>query len=383
MTTSELNINGDFNTLLLEATRRTTPFFLFYRSKIQHNYREFKRCFPGATIFYAMKANSEPEVLRILADEGCSFEVASKYELHLLQKLHVPPERIMYGSAIKPTSHLEEFVAYGVSRFAFDSLQEMEKLAAIAPGSSVYARAKVDDAGSQFIFSEKFGAEQHDLVPLLLRTKDMGLKPCGISFHVGSQASNPMAWANAVNGLQVVFRQLSMNGITLESLNIGGGFPCRYASEQGIKCLGELSRYTLEECRRLPYQPKLMLEPGRALVADTAVLVTRVIAKVKRSDQTWLFLDAGVYNALFEAMACQGSTRYPITTMEHANGVPLMTFGIAGPTGDGLDLITREALLPLDIDEGDLVCIHKVGAYTLAIASSFNGFPRPDVHIVD
>jgi ornithine decarboxylase len=138
----------------------------------------------------------------------------------------------------------------------------------------------------------------------------------------------------------------------------------------------------MEEVRSLPYDMKVIIEPGRAIVADAAILVTSVIGRVKRNETTWLFLDAGVYNALFEALACQGSTRYQVTSMASTPNVSHAMFALAGPTGDGLDVISRQALLPENTDVGDRIIIHNVGAYTLSLASTFNGFPKPTVYFV-
>lgn len=128
----------------------------------------------------------------------------------------------------------------------------------------------------------------------------------------------------------------------------------------------------------LPHRPHLVLEPGRALVAPSMRLITSVIARTERSGDTWLYLDAGVYNALFEAMIHQGSTRYPVSRHDDAGG-PRHQFVLAGPTGDGLDVIQREAMLPETTAPGDLLVFEQTGAYTVAMASSFNGFSVPPV----
>ena len=118
---------------------------------------------------------------------------------------------------------------------------------------------------------------------LLLRAKELGLVPWGISFHVGSQALNPLAWSNAIESLQLIFEELQENGIHIEILNIGGGFPHAYPSSPEIADLAEIAGSVYAACEKLPIQPRLMLEPGRALVADSAVLVVSVIAKLERN----------------------------------------------------------------------------------------------------
>jgi ornithine decarboxylase len=375
-------LDDRLSTHTIKALAHETPFFLFSRKRLLERLAQFHRSFPDASIHYALKANSEPEIICTLAKVGCGFEAASKYELHMLQEARVPPDKIIYGTSVKPASHIREFFEYGVDRFAFDCPSELEKIAAAAPNSRVYARIVVNDAGSVFKFSEKFGADKATAVSLLRRARELGLTPYGLSFHVGSQARNASAWGAGLADIAEVMTELQGLGIELEALNLGGGFPCHYASSEYVPDLCEVAQHTRERYAALPYRPRLILEPGRAIVAEAGVLVASVIARVSRGNHTWLFLDAGVYNGLFEAMAYQGSTRYPIESVRLSNALGEALFALAGPTGDSPDVITREALLPADTDVGDRLIIRNAGAYSLSVASTFNGFPRPAVHFV-
>jgi ornithine decarboxylase len=364
----------------IQALGYQTPYFLFSKDKLRAQYEEYRACFPDASVHYAVKANAEPELLQFLVELGCGFEVASKYELDQLKAVDAPAENIIYGTSVKPADHIRAFAEYGVDRFACDSFPELEKIAIHAPGSRVFMRISVDDTGSVFKFSEKFGTSAENAVALLLRAREMNLIPYGISFHVGSQASNPKAWAQALRHIIPSIEELSRTGITLGAINIGGGFPCAYASfEQNIS-LKEIADETLAAYAELPYQPTMLLEPGRGIVATTAIAVVEVIARVERNQNTWLFVDAGVYQGFFETMAYQGSTRYRITSLRPSYDAGESLFAIAGPTGDSPDVITRETLLPSDIGVGDKLLVHDVGAYSLVAVSPFNGFPKPDVY---
>src|SRR5581483_9270323 len=182
----------EFNNETIQALPHKAPFFLFSKQRILDTYTEFKKCFPNAEVNYAIKANSEPEVIALLNDAGASFEAASVFELEFLKAAKVSPDRIIYGTSVKPTEHINAFHEYGVDRFAADSFPELEKIAAAAPGACVYIRVVVNDTGSVFRFSEKFGTPKENAIPLLRHAREIGLKPYGISFHVGSQASNPL-----------------------------------------------------------------------------------------------------------------------------------------------------------------------------------------------
>jgi ornithine decarboxylase len=190
-----------------------------------------------------------------------------------------------------------------------------------------------------------------------------------------------MAWVAALETISPILNDLRHSGIEAKIVNIGGGFPCAYASNGNAITLERISGHTLPHIERLPQRPKIILEPGRRIVASSAILVASVIGRVRRGSRTWLFLDAGVYNALFEALACQASMRYRVTSLNVA-GSAEMSFALAGPTGDGLDIITRDTKLPRNTDVGDKIVIHDVGAYSLALSSEFNGFRKPTVHFI-
>jgi ornithine decarboxylase len=377
-----MNMAALFDNEYLSSLAHETPFFLFSKEAITKSYDRFAAAFPDATIAYAIKANSESGVLRTLADHGVQFEIASKYELDLVRTVGVPGDRIIYGTSVKPAVHIKEFVEYGVDRFAFDSLSELEKIAAAAPNSKVYARAVVDDSGSVFKLSGKFGTPKENIPALLVRARNLGLVPWGVSFHVGSQALNPHAWAEAIESLKSIIEELEKEHISIEILNIGGGFPHAYPSSLEIVSLEEIAATVHSTVQTLPSPVQLVLEPGRAIVAGSAILVTTVIARIERSDGTWLFLDAGAYNALFESMAFQGSTRYPITLLRSSYDAGESIFTLTGPTGDSIDTLTHEARLPADADVGDKLIFHDVGAYSTCLSSSFNGFPKPAVYFV-
>lgn len=367
---------------LLRKLEHPTPFFLFSTRRIIAGVEQFAPLFPDSSVYYAMKANSEPEILRVLAPVDCGFEVASICELRQLAELNIAPDRIIYGSAIKPAEDIPEFFRYGVRTYTADSPAEIEKLARHAPGSRIFIRAAVNDSESVFKFSEKFGTAVANIVPLLRDAQKLGLQPYGISFHVGSQATAAGAWGNAIRDVSGAFSQAAQCGIQIAALNIGGGFPIDYVKNGKLPALRCIAQNTYAEYRRLQPAPKLVLEPGRAVVGGAAVLVTKVVARLTRRGKTWLFLDAGVYNALFEALQCQGSTRYHVEALNSNHGAQPTAFALAGPTGDGLDVISRSAVLPADIGVGDRIVIHDTGAYSLALSSRFNGFGKPRVYCI-
>lgn len=369
------------NEQTLRGLRCRTPFFAFSRRALSDNFHAYQKHLPAKTeICYAMKANSEEPVLRALHETGASFEVASKYELALLKKIRVPAHRIIHGSAVKPTDDICEFVKYGVDRFAFDSEQELLKIAKYAPHARVYVRALVDDrSGCMVNLSEKFGASLNDAIVLLLKAKELGMTPYGISFNVGSQATNARAWARGIKDVSGAMSRLLRRGVKIQVINLGGGFPHSYRPDQVLPTIEEISEHIGEAMKGLPYPVDFIVEPGRGLVANTFALVTSVIGKNRRSNSHWLYLDAGVYNALMESLTCQGNTKYRVASLNGHLSVAKGEFILTGPTGDSLDVIDRSVFLPAETDAGDRLAIYDTGAYTLSLATAFNGFLKPKI----
>lgn len=370
-----------FTAEYLKGLQLQTPCFVFSKDKIIEKLKGFEAVFPEAGVFYAMKANFDPQILKVLAETGAGFEVASKFELELLKELNVPPEKIIYGTSVKPIDHIKTFYDYGVRVFACDSFMELEKMAPYAPEAKVFVRLHVDNKRSEIDLSEKFGVTPEKAVRLLQKTKELGMTPYGVSFHVGSQATDPHAWANNLEVAHGVIEEVKKEGIELEIINIGGGYPCKYTSTQDHVMLEEIVENIREKYNELGLTQKIITEPGRGLIADTGVALTSVFGRKNKDDKKWLFLDMGVYMGLFEVMAYQGSTRYRVTPLRKSDA-PQTTFALAGPTGDGPDVIDREVLLPEDMQNGDVLVVHDIGAYSLPCICNFHAFPSPRVYLV-
>jgi ornithine decarboxylase len=168
----------------------------------------------------------------------------------------------------------------------------------------------------------------------------------------------------------------------LEMINIGGGFPVAYYNHQNVPHLPEIVANIRNSLHMLPYIPKIIMEPGRGIVATATVMVAEVISRTVRAGKVWLCLDAGIYNALYEAMIHQGSTQYTVHPfVEQHQRMNFMHATLSGPTGDSLDIIARDVVLPDYIGEGDRLIFENTGAYTVTMSCGFNGFPPPELYI--
>lgn len=355
-----------------------TPFLAVDLSTVVDRYTAFTAAIPGVSTFYAMKCNPSTDILGTLAALGSSFEVASVGELRMLQEIGVDPAEVLYSNPIKPPAAIVEARKAGLWRFSFDSEGELHKLAQLAPGAAVYIRLRVDDSTSSFPLSRKFGAEAHEARALLLLARQLGLQPYGVTFHVGSQCATTSAWRQAIAAAGRLMALLATDGVHLEMLDLGGGFPARYVERvPSLHQIADAIVPALDEL--LPYRPALLAaEPGRHLVAESSVMVASVLGREVRAGENWLYLDIGAYHGMMETQQTVQQWRFPLWTSraDHAL-VPHLPFTVTGPSCDSSDTMFYGVNLPSTVDVGDRLYIGSAGAYTLSYASHFNGFPPP------
>lgn len=362
----------------LEVIDLPTPYLVTDLDTVAGRLSAFTGALPGFQTFYAMKCNPSAEILMTVRDQNASFEVASLGELHQLERLGVTPADVLYSNPVKPPAHIAAAYAAGLWRFSFDSPNELRKLAEHAPGSAVYLRLHVDDSESSFPLSRKFGAELHEGRDLLVLARRLGLRPYGITFHVGSQCANADAWRQAIDASGKIMSSLLDEGIRLEMLDIGGGFPARYATGvPSIEEIGAVVTAAVDDV--LPYRPGLLAaEPGRHLVAEAAVMAAGVIGREVRGGENWLFVDVSAYHGMMETIQLPTGWDFPVrSTADGPADAPRLPFTVTGPSCDSSDTMFYGLSLPATIDVGDTLYIGSAGAYTLSYASAFNGFPPP------
>ena len=355
-----------------------SPALLWDSDIVAARYRGLREALPGFDVRYAVKANPAPQVLHTLSKLGAGFDIASAPELALVEHLVRTPDAIMYSNPVKPAGYIRAARASRVSQFAFDSEPELYKLATHAPGTRVYVRLAVDDAASLFPLSRKFGVGIDEAQRLLLLAGRLGLEPYGVTFHVGSQCLDPKSWARAIGNCGKLMRRLQEFGIRLPMLDIGGGFPAPYADP--VPSLAEIAGHIAVAMAALPYRPPVLVtEPGRYLVAESAVLVATVLLVEDRADGRWVFLDVSGYHGLMEALQTGGQWRFPIRTSADDRPGPQVPCTVTGPSCDSSDTMFFDLPLPAALDEGDRVFIGSAGAYSISYASHFNGFPPPRI----
>jgi len=353
-----------------------TPLFIIIREKLLENYRAFRTFFPGVEIYYAVKANPHPFIIQLLDEAGSSFDVASLQEIQLVLNHGVSPDRMILANTIKRKRGIRFAREVGVNRMTYDNSDEINKIAGVFPESSVILRIKTPSNGSRINLSYKFGAEPSEALELLLKAREAGLKPIGISFHVGSPCTNVENYIVSLKLVVNIFEQAAVRGIDLKLVDIGGGFPLQVyqkeSKEASVESMGKVLSPLLVE-----YFGKnciFVAEPGRSLVGSACVLITKVIGRAKRSGKNWYYLDDGYYGT-FTAIPFDKSV-FEFYTLK--NDSELSPCILAGPTCDSVDVIADGVLLPqLNLD--DLIIVPDIGAYSWASTTTFNGFDKPKV----
>ncbi len=208
-----------------------TPCLVLDIDRVEENFRALRDAMPLASIYYAVKANPALPVLERLVRLDSSFDAASFEEIEMCLAAGAPPERVSFGNTIKKVSAVQRAHAAGIDMFAFDSAEELEKLSTHAPGARVYCRILVENAGAEWPLSRKFGTSVAQARVLMLRAREVGLDPYGLSFHVGSQQVDTKAYEVAIGKVAMLFTDLRDAGVDLRMVNLGGGFPTRYRDE--------------------------------------------------------------------------------------------------------------------------------------------------------
>jgi ornithine decarboxylase len=358
----------------LKSTELEPPYLLVDSAKVKGKVNAIGKDIKNSEIYYAVKANPDIEILRLINKMGAGFEIASEGELAMLASMGVSTERIISSNPIKTFKFLKMSANYGVSYFAFDSLDEVKKIQYFCPGSKVYVRLAVPNLGSEWPLSTKFAVEIDEAEELLVHAKKKGLDPVGITFHVGSQCTNMYSWNAALDKAKILWDRAEKRGIHLSVLDIGGGYPVRYT--KNVVDITTIDQNINELiCKKFPRKTRVFIEPGRAVIGDAGVFVTKVIGKAKRGDENWLSIDVGVFNGLMESV---GGIKYSYI-VEGSKEQKLWT--LAGPSCDSFDVIQKDIILP-EPEVGNLMLILSSGAYTVSYASEFNGFSIPKTILI-
>jgi len=359
------------------AQEHGTPLFIIDHEVIRENYRTFKKHLPHVQAYYAVKANSNQEIVKTLFEEGASFDVASynefmqvyEYIRHFEEKEQdfYIWDRIIFSNTVKDRHTLRKIRRYR-PLVTFDNEDEIKKIKEHCDTAGVVLRLKVPDIGSQVEMSSKFGAEPGEARRLIGQAFDLGLVVEGLSFHVGSQCTTFDNYTSALDIAAQILHDARQRGHQVKIVDIGGGFPVPYDSH--VPQFEKLAGIINAECERLfPQDVELIAEPGRFMVATAAVLVSEIVGKARRDGKIFYYINDGVYQT-FSGVVYD----HWIPNFRAFRSGPTEVCAVVGPTCDSFDKISLSEQLPADLQIGDFLYTENIGAYSIASSTRFNGF---------
>lgn len=361
---------------IIAKTKPAEPVYVLYPEKFRVAAARFLDAFPGDAL-YAIKANPAPQVLDLVWAAGIRhFDTASLREVEIV-RARFPEAQCHFMAPVRLPGHAKAaFEKYDVTDYVVDCDDELDKLIAETGDLKklrIFVRLAAQLGGALLELSSKFGIAPDDAARMLRRIAELGAAPC-LTFHVGSQCLSPFSYAQAI---EITRRTIAKAGVDIKALDIGGGFPGPYINN-------DVPPYhwyfdTIHEALATLERPDLpiLCEPGRALAAEGMSLITQVV--LRKGDK--LYINDGVYGS-FDELTLPGWTGdYSARTFAvdkrgriKVRGAGDTPFRVYGPTCDTLDVLPRPLMLPENIKAGDFIVFDAIGAYSVAVRTTFNGF---------
>jgi diaminopimelate decarboxylase len=369
------------------AERFGTPCFVYSRAALEASYRQFDDAFGDAPhlVCYAMKANSNLAVLNLLARLGSGFDIVSGGELARAIAAGADPGKIVFSGVGKTTAEMHQALALGIHCFNVESASELDHLDAAARQAgkrapiSIRVNPDVDPGTHPYISTglkeNKFGVPLDDALPLYRRAAALAnVEVRGIDMHIGSQIVGLDPHLEAAAKVLSLVDRLSAEGIRLEHIDFGGGIGIRYRDEETV----DLHQYALAIRRLLGSRPlKLLFEPGRFLIGNAGVLLTRVSYLKPGPSRNFAIVDAAMNDLLRPALYDAWHEVLAVVPRTEAGRV----WQVVGPVCESADFLARDREMALA--EGDLLAILSAGAYAMAMSSNYNSRARAAEVIVD
>jgi ornithine decarboxylase len=358
------------------AARFGSPLLVVDCEQVRRQYRSLKAALPGVDLHYALKPLPHASVVACLRDEGAFFDLATTGEVELVKDQGIAAERCIHTHPIKRDSDIRDALRYGVTTFVADNPDEIRKFVRYRKRAELLLRVSFRSPTAVCDLSRKFGCEPGAVLGLIETARRLGVRVRGLSFHVGSQATDPAKYIEAIQACTNLIAEALLAGLpSLDVLDIGGGFPVAY--NDAVMPIDEFCAPIRAALAGLPKHVRVIAEPGRFIAAPAAIALSTVMGKAKRDGRWWYYLDDGLYGSysgqLFD------HARYPVCALRGGEGLPSV---LAGPTCDSIDVIDDNILLP-ELEVGDLVVGRMMGAYTWASATDFNFFKRARVVVMN
>jgi ornithine decarboxylase len=356
------------------AKMNSTPLLVYQPAEVSDRYQLLKKALPYVHHHFAIKSLPITAVIETIRDLDGYFDIATNGEIDLLRKAEVDPSHCIHTHPIKRLQDINYALEYGVNHFVVENSAEIHKFKGLSTPVVLILRVAFENDLAASNLSAKFGCDKEDCRSLIKLAQSLDLAVGGISFHVGSQMPSSKIHQEAIDWANELYLELEEEGICFSLLDIGGGFPARYTN-QDIDLATFLAEIKLPLDRFHSNFPdcQILSEPGRCLAASALTLITQIVGKKYKNGQNWYYIDDGVYGS-FSGQIYDHQQHSLVPLVVDANK-PLYSSVVAGPTCDSIDIIDSQALLP-EMEIGDYLITHNIGAYSMASASDFNFVPR-------
>ena len=363
-----------------------TPLYVTSEKRLSDNIQAYNRAFPKADKYFAVKANGNLTVLRVAAQEGLGADVFSPGELFLVRLAGISADKILYNGNSKSERDHRMALEAGV-RMSVDSREELEQLAKTAKSmekeAEILFRVNPDVSPKTHpkiatgLKTAKFGIPAEQVAMTYKRALDLpGIRPVGLHCHIGSQILDTSPFAEAASKMMEIAGNVADMGGEIKAIDLGGGLGIQYHPDIPAPSPADLAKAVLpifeDGCRDLGISPKLILEPGRSIVADTTIMLTSVNV-IKRAHMNFVAVDAG-FNALARPMLYD--SYHHVIAANKACSPAEENYTIVGPICETGDILAKDRMLP-QLERGDVIAFLDTGAYGFSMASQYNGQPRP------
>ncbi len=366
---------------LVNQLKPEKPVYCIRKNSVTTASEFFQKNFPG-DVLYAVKTNPHPEILKSLLKSGINqFDIASIEEIKQVRKFTKTAKCSFMHTVKSPESIRDAYFEFNVKTFSFDTKEELIKIIKNtnnAKDLELFVRVAVSNEHAEIDLSKKFGALNSEALGLLRLAKQHA-KKVGLSFHVGSQCMHPISYAKGICEIGNVIKKTK---IIPDYINVGGGFPTIYPDlipHNLIEYFNEINK-SLENLK-LEKMPKIICEPGRALVAESGSTIVRVNLRRKQK----LYINDGTYGTLFDAGT--PNIVYPSKMIKDTSNKiiskKMTAFNLFGPTCDSMDYMKGPFVLPNNIKENDYIELGQLGAYGLTFRTQFNGFYSDEIYEVE
>ena len=354
-----------------------SPLLIIDCQRVRDQYRKLHRALPGVDLHYALKPLPHPAVVETIVELDGWLDLATTGEAQLVTQLGIDPARCIHTHPIKRDIDIRNALHLGVKIFVADNPDEVRKFEAYRDQAELLLRVSFRSPGAVVDLSRKFGCDPEDLIELARLARKLGIPVRGLSFHVGSQAADPIKHVEAVGVCAKLMAQARREKLgAFDTLDIGGGYPIEYG--QKVTDIGRFCAPIRAALAKLPARVRVIAEPGRYICGPAAIGVASVMGRAKREGHWWYYLDDGLYGSysgqLFD------HAKYPVEALKDSD--ERFPSVLAGPTCDSIDVIAENLMLP-QLKAGDLIVGRAMGAYTWASASEFNFFPKATVVAVN